>query len=43
MSPVSVVFQGYAPVHALCFLPLYERYCDDPRVEFWVHRWLPAR
>ena len=35
MNPLSVVFQGYAPVHALCFLPLYQQYCDDPRVEFW--------
>ncbi len=33
---LSVVFCGYAPVHALCFLPLYERLKTDPAVEVWV-------
>ncbi len=34
-KPISVVFSGYAPVHVLSFLPLYERLKADPAVEFW--------
>lgn len=34
-SPLSVVFSGYAPVHALCFLPLYEHLKLDPAIEVW--------
>ena len=31
--PLSVVFSGYAPVHFLCFRPLYQRLRHDPRFE----------
>jgi hypothetical protein len=29
----TVLFTGYAPVHFLCFLPIYERLCGDRRFE----------
>jgi len=29
----KILFTGYAPVHFLCFLPIYERLARDPRVE----------
>ncbi len=28
-----VLFGGYAPVHVLCFLPVYRRLASDPRIE----------
>lgn len=31
-----VLFTGYAPVHFLCFLPVYQRLAADPRVELWL-------
>lgn len=34
-SRLSVLFCGYAPVHALCFLPLYERLQADPAIDVW--------
>lgn len=38
--PVSasrkVLFAGYAPVHFLCFLPVYERLRHDSRIEIWL-------
>jgi hypothetical protein len=30
-----ILFTGYAPVHFLCFLPVYERLRDDPDVNVW--------
>ncbi|MCP3857545.1 MAG: hypothetical protein GY698_22920 [Actinomycetia bacterium] len=35
MTARSIVFQGYAPVHAVCFLPVYERLRADDEVEVW--------
>ncbi len=34
--PKRVLFAGYAPVHALCFLPVYKLLRRDPRVEVWL-------
>ncbi|MEM9651175.1 MAG: CDP-glycerol glycerophosphotransferase family protein [Actinomycetota bacterium] len=34
MTARSIVFQGYAPVHALCFLPVAKRLASDD-VELW--------
>ncbi len=31
-----VLFGGYAPVHFLCFLPIYRRLLEDPRVEVFL-------
>jgi len=31
-----VLFTGYAPVHFVCFLPVYRRLLDDPSVELWL-------
>jgi hypothetical protein len=31
-----VLFTGYAPVHFLCYQPVYERLSRDPRVELWL-------
>ncbi len=28
-----ILFTGYAPVHFVCFLPIYQRLRDDPRIE----------
>lgn len=30
-----ILFTGYAPVHFVCFLPVYRRLQDDERVEIW--------
>ncbi|WP_089939870.1 CDP-glycerol glycerophosphotransferase family protein [Candidatus Entotheonella palauensis] len=35
-TSVSVLFTGYAPVHFLCFQPLYERLVQLPGVEVFV-------
>jgi CDP-glycerol glycerophosphotransferase (TagB/SpsB family) len=32
----TVLFTGYAPVHFLCFRPIYERLVDDPRFNVFV-------
>jgi hypothetical protein len=34
--PKRILFAGYAPVHFLCFRPIYERLRRDPRVELWL-------
>jgi hypothetical protein len=31
-----VLFSGYAPVHFVCFLPVYHELMKDPRVEVWL-------
>jgi hypothetical protein len=31
-----VLFSGYAPVHFVCFLPVYRRLAEDPSVELWL-------
>ncbi|MHC4605491.1 MAG: CDP-glycerol glycerophosphotransferase family protein [Planctomycetota bacterium] len=31
-----ILFTGYAPIHFLCFLPVYQRLANDPRVELWL-------
>ena len=36
MRPRRILFSGYAPVHFLCFLPVYQRLRSDPRVELWL-------
>ena len=35
-KPKRVLFAGYAPVHFVCFLPVYRRLREDPRVELWL-------
>ncbi|MDH3427669.1 MAG: CDP-glycerol glycerophosphotransferase family protein [Gemmatimonadota bacterium] len=35
-QPKQILFAGYAPVHFLCFLPVYQRLSADPRVEVWL-------
>ena len=35
-SPKRVLFSGYAPVHFVCFLPVYYELAKDPRVEVWL-------
>ena len=35
-TPKQVLFGGYAPVHFLCFQPVYERLRQDPDVEVWL-------
>lgn len=35
-APKRVLFAGYAPVHFLCFQPVYERLTADPRVEVYL-------
>jgi hypothetical protein len=35
-TPVAVLFTGYAPVHFLCFRPLYQRLTELPGVEVFV-------
>ncbi len=34
--PRRILFTGYAPVHFLCFLPVYRRLQVDARVELWL-------
>jgi hypothetical protein len=34
--PRRILFSGYAPVHFLCFLPIYQRLAADPRLELWL-------
>lgn len=31
-----VLFSGYAPVHFVCFLPVYRRLAADPEIELWL-------
>ena len=31
-----ILFAGYAPVHFICFLPVYNILSDDERVEIWL-------
>ncbi len=31
-----VLFSGYAPVHFVCFLPVYKRLAEDPRIEMFL-------
>jgi hypothetical protein len=31
-----VLFTGYAPVHFVCFLPIYRRLAEDPAIELWL-------
>lgn len=33
---MRVLFAGYAPVHFICFRPIYERLCRTPGVEVWL-------
>jgi len=35
-QPKRVLFSGYAPVHFVCFLPVYHELTRDPRVEVWL-------
>ena len=35
-QPKRVLFSGYAPVHFVCFLPVYHELARDPRVEVWL-------
>ena len=35
MRPARILFAGYAPVHFVCFRPVYERLRDVPGVEVW--------
>jgi len=35
-EPKRVLFAGYAPVHFICFLPIYLNLAADPRVELWL-------
>ena len=32
----QVLFAGYAPVHFLCFHPVYRKLLDDPDIEVWL-------
>jgi hypothetical protein len=34
--PRKVLFSGYAPVHFLCFLPVYEELRDDGDLDVWL-------
>ena len=36
MSVKRILFAGYAPVHFICFLPVYRRLVKDPAVEIWL-------
>jgi hypothetical protein len=36
MSTRRILFSGYAPVHFLCFLPVYQELRRDGRVELWL-------
>ena len=35
-QPARVVFAGYAPVHFVCFRPIYERLRRIPGIEVWL-------
>ena len=35
-QPLTVLFAGYAPVHFICFLPLFNKLSDSPEVEVFV-------
>lgn len=35
-KPQRIAFAGYAPVHFLCFLPVYRQLVNDPRVEVFL-------
>jgi hypothetical protein len=35
-QPKRVLFSGYAPVHFVCFLPVYQELANDPRFEVWL-------
>ena len=35
-SRKRILFSGYAPVHFVCFLPVYQRLLQDPRVDVWL-------
>jgi hypothetical protein len=34
-TPKQILFSGYAPVHFLCFLPIYQVLRHDPDLEIW--------
>ena len=34
-QPRRILFSGYAPVHFLCFLPVYKLLAEDPGLQFW--------
>jgi hypothetical protein len=34
--PRRILFSGYAPVHFICFQPVYQRLAADSRVELWL-------
>lgn len=36
MNKKRILFSGYAPVHFLCFYPVYQYLSRDPRVELWL-------
>lgn len=36
LQPKRVLFSGYAPVHFVCFLPVYLELVKDPRVDVWL-------
>ncbi len=36
MKTRRILFAGYAPVHFLCFRPVYERLRSDPAVDLWL-------
>ncbi len=31
-----ILFAGYAPVHFICFLPVYNILAEDERMEIWL-------
>ena len=35
-APARVIFAGYAPVHFVCFRPIYERLRRMPGIEVWL-------
>ena len=35
-KPKRILFAGYAPVHFLCFRPIYEALRQDERVDVWL-------
>ncbi len=35
-SRKRILFTGYAPVHFLCYWPVYDRLASDERVELWL-------
>lgn len=36
MAKMRIMFSGYAPVHFLCFRPVYERLREDPDIEIFL-------